>query len=78
MTDKPWDQHLANIVPQSRPDRIPLSFAQQRLWFLERLTPGNPFYNIPFAVRLQGPMALPTLRQAVNDLVQRHESSQAT
>jgi hypothetical protein len=61
------------LVPQERPAEVPLSFAQRRLWFLELLTPGSPFYNIPFAARLQGPMSLATMRRVVNDLVARHE-----
>ena len=52
----------------------PLSFAQQRLWFLDQLVPENPFYNMPAAVQLQGHLNLEALRQAFNAIVQRHET----
>src|SRR5262249_36317980 len=45
-------------VPQPRGNTAPLSFAQQRLWFLDQLTPGNPFYNIPQRYRLIGKLKL--------------------
>jgi non-ribosomal peptide synthase protein (TIGR01720 family) len=51
----------------------PLSPAQQRLWFLEQLEPGNPFYNSAVAVRLEGELQLPTLQQTLNEIVRRHE-----
>src|SRR5204862_8005650 len=50
----------------------PLSFAQQRLWFLEQLEPGSAFYNIPEAVAVDGPLRLPALAAAVTELVRRH------
>ncbi len=55
-------------------DTIPLSFAQQRLWFLEQLVPGNPFYNVPTAVRLTGPLNIAALEQTFNEIVRRHEA----
>lgn len=51
----------------------PLSFAQERLWYLDRLSGGNPFYNIPVAVRLRGALDQDTLAKSVNIVVQRHE-----
>ncbi|OXY88643.1 non-ribosomal peptide synthetase [Streptomyces diastatochromogenes] len=56
-----------------RPDRIPLSAAQQRLYFLDRLDPGAPTYLLPAAWRFAGPLDVPALRAAVADLVARHE-----
>ncbi|MDY7091403.1 MAG: amino acid adenylation domain-containing protein [Acidobacteriota bacterium] len=52
----------------------PLSFAQQRLWFLDRLDPGNPAYNLTAAVRLRGALDVGALRRALNQLAQRQES----
>ncbi|WP_263164752.1 non-ribosomal peptide synthetase [Streptomyces sp. SCSIO ZS0520] len=56
-----------------RPERIPLSAAQQRLYFLDRLDPKAPTYLLPAAWRLAGPLDVPALRGAVADLVERHE-----
>ncbi|MBY6420361.1 non-ribosomal peptide synthase/polyketide synthase [Rhodococcus sp. BP-324] len=61
-------------VPRSRPDRIPLSLAQQRLWVLNRLYPDSGVRNIPVAVRLSGPLNEDALRASVRDLLARHES----
>src|SRR5205809_5204008 len=52
----------------------PLSFAQQRLWFLDQLEPGSPFYNISRARRLKGPLDTGALSRAINEIVRRHES----
>jgi amino acid adenylation domain-containing protein len=60
-----------------RPNRFapcPLSFAQQRLWFLDQLAPNNPFYNIPEAVRLDGKLDLKVLERVINEIVRRHEA----
>lgn len=54
-------------------DRKPLSFAQQRMWFLDQLTPGNPFYNVTTAFRLHGSVDVDALRRALDGMVQRHE-----
>ncbi len=60
--------HVERSGPQ------PLSFAQQRLWFLAQLEPENPFYNLPTAVRLVGPLDKAALRLGLTQLVERHES----
>ncbi len=61
------------IVSVSREQEIPLSFAQQRLWFLDQMDPGNPLYNVPRTIRMKGTMDVAALRKALNDLVARHE-----
>ncbi|MGK7905411.1 MAG: amino acid adenylation domain-containing protein [Hormoscilla sp.] len=57
---------------------FPLSFAQQRLWFLDRLESGNPSYNIPVAVHLRGLLNLVALEQSFNEIVRRHETLRTT
>ncbi len=59
-------------VDRSRP--LPLSFAQQRLWFLDQLMPGSVFYNMCDAYRVRGPLDLDALQQALRMLVERHET----
>ncbi|MCC6177962.1 MAG: SDR family NAD(P)-dependent oxidoreductase, partial [Chloroflexi bacterium] len=86
--DSPTVAGLASLLPTdgseqstTRLDAIPraergayppLSYAQQRLWFLDRLTPGNPAYNESFAFRLNGVLDLFALQCALNQLVERH------
>ncbi|MBW4611882.1 MAG: TauD/TfdA family dioxygenase [Desmonostoc vinosum HA7617-LM4] len=57
---------------------FPLAFAQQRLWFLDQLAPGNPTYNISGAVRLMGTLNVTALEESFNTLVQRHEVLRTT
>ncbi|HEY0522826.1 MAG TPA: amino acid adenylation domain-containing protein, partial [Stellaceae bacterium] len=52
---------------------LPVSYAQQRLWFLDQLEPGNPFYNIAGAVRLRGALDVEALRATLTEIVRRHE-----
>ncbi|WP_198545697.1 condensation domain-containing protein, partial [Amycolatopsis sp. M39] len=63
----------APLTPVERPERTPLSFAQQRLWFLNR-TNENGSYNLPFAVRLSGALDAVALTAALGDVLERHES----
>ncbi|NQD97130.1 hypothetical protein HP532_31185, partial [Pseudomonas sp. CrR25] len=58
---------------QPRPALLPLSFSQQRLWFIEQLTPATTLFNIPFALHLQGDLNVQALRASLNDLLARHE-----
>ena len=57
---------------------LPLSFAQQRLWFLDQLEPGTAFYNLPAAVRLRGVLDLSALARSFAELVRRHETLRTT
>jgi amino acid adenylation domain-containing protein len=54
--------------------RLPLSFAQQRLWFIDQLEPGSTAYNIPGATRLEGRLDLQALEKVINEIVRRHET----
>jgi amino acid adenylation domain-containing protein/non-ribosomal peptide synthase protein (TIGR01720 family) len=62
----------------ARERELPLSFAQQRLWFLDQLVPGNPFYNVPAAVRLSGELDVAALEQSLNEILNRHEVLRTT
>ncbi len=62
------------IVPAPRDGDVPLSFAQERLWFLDHLEPGSPFYNVPGALRLRGPLDPAALEWAFGEIVRRHEA----
>ena len=66
------------IVPVSRNGDLPLSFAQQRLWFIDQLNPGSSVYNFPVAVHLSGPLNVPALKQSLNEIVKRHEALRTT
>ncbi|OYE01267.1 condensation domain-containing protein, partial [Nostoc sp. 'Peltigera membranacea cyanobiont' 232] len=68
------DLQLEVIPKRSQISPAPLSFAQQRLWFLAQLEPNSPFYNIPAAVRLQGQLNLEALQQSFNEIISRHEA----
>ncbi|MDJ0392784.1 amino acid adenylation domain-containing protein [Rhodococcus sp. G-MC3] len=65
-------RHVA-LAARPRPDRIPLSYAQQRMWFLNRFDSSSLAYNIPIAIRLTGDLDRGALGEAIADLVERHE-----
>ncbi|WP_338774476.1 amino acid adenylation domain-containing protein [Nocardia vulneris] len=62
------------LVAGPRPERIPLSMAQQRMWFINQFDPASAVYNIPVAVRLIGELDPVALRLAVGDVIARHET----
>jgi acyl carrier protein len=66
------------IVPVSREIPLPLSFAQQRLWFLDQLEPNSAFYNVPVVVRLNGHLNVEAFRRTLNEVVRRHETLRTT
>jgi amino acid adenylation domain-containing protein len=57
---------------------FPLSFAQQRLWMIDRLTPGQPLYNIPIAMRIEGLLNPSLLEKSVNHIIERHDVLRTT
>ncbi|SUA48104.1 Dimodular nonribosomal peptide synthase [Nocardia africana] len=61
------------LVAGPRPEEIPLSLAQQRMWFLNRFDTASAVNNIPMAVRLTGALDVDALREAVADVIERHE-----
>jgi len=64
----------AALVAQARPERLPLSYAQSRLWFIDQLEGGSTEYHMPSALRLRGVLNAVALEAAINAIVERHES----
>ena len=62
------------IVRRQRPARLPLSFAQQRLWILDQLDPGSAVYNVPMTMWLRGPLDAALIQRALDEILRRHES----
>src|SRR6185503_4968480 len=62
------------IKRREKEGRVPLSYAQERLWFLEQLEPGSGAYNIPAAIRLRGELNVEALKGSVGRVVERHEA----
>ncbi|KYC42747.1 hypothetical protein WA1_15530, partial [Scytonema hofmannii PCC 7110] len=64
----------APILPRAENAELPLSYAQQRLWFLDQLEPLSPLYNIPFTLRLVGNLNVVALEQSFVEIIHRHEA----
>jgi amino acid adenylation domain-containing protein len=69
---------LPPILPVTRDRPLALSFAQQRLWFLDQLAPGDPSYNVPAVARLRGAIDVATLARSLRLVVARHEALRTT
>ncbi|HEU0052543.1 MAG TPA: amino acid adenylation domain-containing protein, partial [Longimicrobium sp.] len=69
---------LPPIVPVERAGTLPLSFAQERLWFIDRLEPGSTVYNVPMAWRLGGALDEAALERSLGEIVRRHEALRTT
>ena len=68
-----------DVIPRrTASDPTALSFAQQRLWFLDQLIPNSVLYNVPIATRLQGPLNTYALERSLNEIVRRHEPLRTT
>jgi len=68
------EHHVPPLVPVERGRTLPLSFAQQRFWFLERLGAAPAAYNVPLVLRLRGVLSADALRRALDGVVARHEA----
>ena len=66
------------ILPREDKQDMPLSFAQQRLWFLDQLKPGDPFYNCFQSLLVMGPLNIESLQQSLDEIIRRHETLRAT
>jgi malonyl CoA-acyl carrier protein transacylase/alpha-ketoglutarate-dependent taurine dioxygenase len=73
---RPSAQSEMRPVPRDR--ELPLSFSQQRLWFLDQTTPGSPVYNLSIAVWLSGELSFTALQRSVDEVVRRHEALRTT
>lgn len=61
------------IEPRKQQENLPLSFAQQRLWFLDQLEPNSNAYNIPYRLQIQGSLNISILEKSISEIIQRHE-----
>ena len=75
-------QRPVSVVPDLRPiartGRMPLSFSQERLWFLNQFDPASPSYNIIFNIPLSGAIGIPLIEQVLSEIVRRHETLRTT
>ncbi|MCP4661757.1 MAG: non-ribosomal peptide synthetase, partial [bacterium] len=74
------EEHVAQapIEPVPRDAALPLSFSQQRLWFLDRMAPGSSVYNIPVAFQIDAPLELTALERSLGEITARHEALRTT
>ncbi|HYH78578.1 MAG TPA: amino acid adenylation domain-containing protein, partial [Longimicrobium sp.] len=68
----------SGIVPRAHRDGAPLSFAQERLWFIDRLEPGSAVYNVPVALRMGGALDEAALERSLSEIVRRHDALRTT
>src|SRR6185369_7064542 len=73
MRESATSRQCSSIPRRAAQETAPLSFAQQRLWFLDQLEPGKSYYNLSFALQLDCALDLPALEASVNEIVRRHE-----
>jgi pristinamycin I synthase-3/4 len=74
----PATPSLPPVRPMPRDGHPPLSFSQQRLWFLDRFEPGSALYNMPLAMAIRGELDMAVLGEALREIVRRHESLRTT
>src|SRR5437870_3659219 len=72
---RPYEPPLQRVF---RDRSLPLSFAQQRLWFLDQYEPMNSVYNIPYGLRLAGQLKVAALEQSLREIIRRHEALRTT
>lgn len=77
LLQRPDDTSLP-LLPVGRDGALPLSYAQERLWFLEQLEPESPAYNLSTVIRLSGPLDVGALVQSLEEIVRRHEALRTT
>lgn len=68
------DANIPPLVVIPREGKLPLSFTQQQLWLLDQLDPGNPAYNMPFALKIEGELDITAFNQAFTTIIERHEA----
>lgn len=68
------DSELGSIKPLPREEHLPMSFSQQRLWFIQQSAPQSSIYNLGNALHIKGPLDIAALDRGVNEIVRRHES----